>query len=69
MKRVRFKLMLAALIFCIGAFASYRVSKTVPSRPWYLVSDAETWNTWDYVSLLAAICATGLFIAAAKIRN
>ncbi len=63
------KLLLAALIFCIGSFASHRVSKTVPPRPWYFISDAETWNTWDYVTLIAAICATGLFIAAVKIRD
>ena len=69
MRYVRLKLVLAALLFCVGAYASYRVSKTVPPRPWYFMSDSQTWNTWDYVTLVAGICATGVFIAAVKIRN
>ncbi|HKO45406.1 MAG TPA: hypothetical protein VJU84_19180 [Pyrinomonadaceae bacterium] len=69
MRHAQIKLLLAALIFCIGSLASYYVSKSLPTEPCLATPCGGEWNAWDYSSLLAMICAIGLIIAAIKIRD
>ena len=68
------KVLLAGIVFLIGAFAIITYSAAAPNAlshvsEWTISEVAPEWSVWDYLALFLFLCSTGLTIAGIKLRR